>query len=258
MIDLTRIEGSALSTEPYKWAFVGGVFAPEDALALVESYPRDHFKTVKGYDTEKGYEYEARALVSMGSNTASHVESLSPAWQGLAEDLVSPGYRAAMSRLTALDLDTLPLEVNVFHYGPGAWLGPHVDLRDKIVTHVFYFNERWDEKDGGCLSILRSPVMSDAAATIAPVVGNSAVLVRSENSWHAVSAVARGCSQSRLSMTATFYSPGSVSTLWPPGDKTPLHYYDGTNKSETTPVAAPLWAKLYAKAASLVRGRETR
>jgi hypothetical protein len=254
MIDLTRFERSTLSTEPYGWAFIGGLFAPEDAAALVESYPRDNFKTVKGYDTEKGYEYEARALVGMGSNSVSHAGSLSPAWRHLAEDLLSPAYRAAMSRLTALDLGALPMEVNVFHYGPGAWLGPHVDLIDKIVTHVFYFNELWDEADGGCLSILRSQDMADAAATIRPVVGNSVVLVRSEKSWHAVSPVARDCLRSRMSMTVTFYRHGSVSTLWPPGDKTPLHYYDGTTVPETTGGAPPLWAKLYARVASLLRG----
>ncbi|MCA1632538.1 MAG: hypothetical protein LC802_02185 [Acidobacteria bacterium] len=88
MINLTRIERSTLSTEPYEWALVGGLFAPEDAAALVESYPRDHFKTVRGYDQEKGYEYEARSLVPMGGDAASHVADLSPAWRGLAGDLL--------------------------------------------------------------------------------------------------------------------------------------------------------------------------
>jgi hypothetical protein len=29
-------------------------------------------------------------------------------------------------------------------------------------------------------------------------------------------------------MTITFYRPGSVSTMWPPGDATPLHAYRET------------------------------
>jgi len=64
--ETTRIEGSTLSTEPYEWASVGELFAPGDATLLAASFPRDHFKTVVGYDGEKGYEYEARALVGMG------------------------------------------------------------------------------------------------------------------------------------------------------------------------------------------------
>jgi hypothetical protein len=226
MIDLSRIEGRSLETEPYRWAFVGKLFRPRDAAALAASYPRDHFKTVTGYDNEKGYSYEARALVSMGAHEASNADALSPSWRALAADLVSPAYRRALGRLTGCALDDVPVEVNVFHYGPGAWLGPHVDLKDKILTHVLYFNREWNEPDGGCLTILRSSSAIDAHATITPVVGNSAVLVRSETSWHAVSRVAAGCQRSRRSMTVTFYLPGSISTMWPPGDATPLHPYE--------------------------------
>jgi len=124
MIDLTRIDEQALSTEPYSWAFVGELFSPSDAAALVESYPEDSFKTLIGNDGEKGWEYEARSLIPMGAAAASHPENLSRAWQQLAEDLVSPGYREAMSRLSGQDLTTSAIEVNVFHYGPGAWMGP--------------------------------------------------------------------------------------------------------------------------------------
>lgn len=227
MIELTRITPAALAVEPYRWAFVDRLFSPADAAALAASFPRDHFKTVKGYDGEKGYEYEARALIGMNAAEPSRAEFLSPAWRRLAEDLLSPEYRRAMSRLTGMNLAELWLEANVFHYGQSAWLGPHVDLEDKIVTHVFYFNEAWAEADGGCLTILRAGDMNEAAAVIPPLVGNSGVLVRSPNSWHAVSRVRDDCRTSRRSMTVTFYRPGSASTMWPEGDATPLHEYRG-------------------------------
>jgi SM-20-related protein len=121
------------------------------------------------------------------------------------------------------------LEVNIFHYPLGGLLGAHADLTDKIVTHVLYFNRSWNDKDGGCLTILQSPDPSDIVTTVSPVVGNSAVLVRSDNSWHAVAPVVKSCRLSRRSLTATFYHPGSVSTMWPPGDNTPLHHYS-TNR----------------------------
>ena len=38
---------------------------------------------------------------------------------------------------------------------------------------------------------------------VSPLVGNSAVLVRSDDSWHAVSRVAEHCRLSRRSLTAT-------------------------------------------------------
>ena len=228
MIDLAHIEQRTLATDPFEWAFADGLFTPADSQALMETFPRDHFKTVRGYDGEKGYEYEARALVDMGADAPAHVESLSPVWRQLALDLLSPAYRQAIARLTARDLSALPMEVNVFHYGPGAWLGPHVDLKEKILTQIFYFNDSWDEKDGGSLSILRSAKLTDSVASVMPIVGNSVVLVRSERSWHTVAPVAKGCRRSRRSLTVTFYAPGSMSTMWPPGDTTPLHNYDET------------------------------
>jgi hypothetical protein len=225
MIDFTRIRNHVLARDPFDWAFMDNLYAPNDAADLAATYPTDHFKTVNGYDGEKGYSYESRCLVGMGSPTPSFPEGLSPAWRQLANDLVSPGYREAMSQLTGRDLSQFAIEANVFHFGPGAWLGPHVDLKDKIVTHVLYFNKTWDRNNGGCLAILRSSDMADEVSEILPVVGNCSVIVRSKKSWHAVKRVAEHCRESRRSVTVTFYAPGSVSTMWPPGDQTPLHDY---------------------------------
>lgn len=226
MIDTKRIAEHRLESVPYQWAAIDGLFSAADAAALATTFPRDHFKRLADYAGEKDFEYEARALIGMGETSISRAEELSEAWRTLANDFLSPGYRAAMSSLTGIDLGDAPLEVNVFHYPPGGSLGAHPDLSDKIVTHVLYFNESWNDADGGCLTILRSSNAADLVSAISPVVGNSAVLVRSENSWHAVSPVVKSCRLSRRSLTATFYHPGSVSTMWPPGDVTPLHQYD--------------------------------
>ncbi len=225
MINLTQILRHTLQTQPYAWGAIGNLFSPKDAANLAASFPRDHFKTISYYG-ERDYEYEARALIAMGGDTVSYPEELSEAWLGLARDLLLPAYRVALSLLTECDLTTAPMEVNVFHYGPGANLGAHSDLEDKVVTHILYFNRSWNREDGGCLTILGSADPADVAAEVEPIVANSAVVVRSERSWHAVSRVVSGCRRSRRSLTATFYREGSVSTMWPPGDITPLHRYD--------------------------------
>lgn len=225
MMNFTRISQHQLESDPYRWAAIDGLFSAPDAAALAATFPRDHFKRLADYAGEKDFEYEARALIGMGERTVSRAEELSPAWRALAADFLSDGYRAAMSTLTGFDLRTAPLEVNVFHYPPGGSLGAHPDLSDKLVTHVLYFNDAWNDADGGCLTILRSADARDVVRTISPVVGNSAVLVRSDDSWHAVSPVVKSCRLSRRSLTATFYREGSISTLWPPGDATPLHRY---------------------------------
>ena len=89
-----------------------------------------------------------------------------------------------------------------------------MDLREKLVTHVLYFNQKWNREDGGCLGILRSPDPADVAHEIVPVAGNSAVLVRSERSWHAVARVRGGID--RRAVNVIFHVPGSISTMWPP------------------------------------------
>ncbi len=227
MLDLTQIARRTLESHPYAWGQIDGLYAPRDAATLAATYPRDHFKTVSGHDGEKEYLYESRALLKLGETTVSHPEELSPVWRELAHDLLSPEYRTTMSLLTGYDLTAAPIEANVYHYAPGASLGSHLDLPYKIVTHVLYFNHTWKESDGGCLAILRSGDERDLVTAILPVVGNSAVLVRSDRSWHAVQRVAQGSTKSRRSVTVTFYRSGSVSPMWPPGDTTPLHRYEG-------------------------------
>jgi SM-20-related protein len=225
MIDLQRISRQHLDCEPYRWTVIDRLFSAGDAAALAATFPRDHFKRLADYGGEKDFEYEARALIGMGEQLISRLQELSRSWQALASDLVSPAYRAAMSSLLGVDLTSALLEVNVFHYPPGGSLGPHPDLRDKIVTHILYFNESWNDEDGGCLTILRSSDPQAIVRRVSPLVGNSAVVVRSDHSWHAVSPVVKSCRRSRRSLTATFYRPGSVSTMWPPGDDPPLHHY---------------------------------
>jgi len=232
MIDLDRISQRRLETEPYRWTVIDGLFLPGDAEALSGSFPNDRFKRHSYYGGDKDSEYEARALIGMGEQSISGPEKLSSTWRALANDFLGPAYRAAMSCLTGIDLSAASLEVNVFHYPPGGLLGAHADLRDKIVTHVLYFNASWNDDDGGCLTILRSSDPRDIVTTVSPVVGNSAVLVRSDDSWHAVAPVVKSCQLSRRSLTATFYHPGSVSTLWPPHDTTPLHHYPDYSKED--------------------------
>src|ERR1700682_188345 len=229
MIDLKRLSQHDLETEPYRWAVIDQLFSPGDAEALAATFPHDRFKRLSYYGGDKDSEYEARALIGMGEQSVSGPEKLSSAWQSLANEFLSTAYRKAMASLTGIDLSAAPLEVNVFHYPPGGLLGAHADLQDKIVTHVLYFNQSWNNDDGGCLTILRSSDPAEIVMTVSPVVGNSAGLVRSDKSWHAVAPLVQNCRLSRRSLTATFYHPGSVSTMWPPGDATPLHDYS-TNR----------------------------
>jgi hypothetical protein len=204
---------------------------------------------VKGYDGEKGYEYFSRSLIHMGAKAPSNPEALSESWRKLAECFLSNEYRESLSRLTGQDLSNAVLEVNAIHYGPNCWLGPHLDLKEKLVTHVLYFNEKWERADGGYLQILGSPEQSDVRGEVLPLVGNSAVLVRSEKSWHSVARVAQHCSTSRRSVNVIFHAPGSVSSMWPPGEVAELGEYRDGVWSPARNGKKPLFHKLIQKLA---------
>jgi Rps23 Pro-64 3,4-dihydroxylase Tpa1-like proline 4-hydroxylase len=213
-LQLAALTQASLTRDPYPHAVVTGLFDPAHRHALAATFPTDHFRIVSG-GAEKRYRYDARPLVAFGRDEVLFPDDLSPEWRALGEALASPEYRKALGELTGLDLTDAAFEANVFHYGPRCLLDPHPDLPDKIVTHVLYFNETWDSADGGCLRILRSSDPDDYVTEVLPLVGSSAVIVRAENSWHGVPAVRRGVARSRRSLTATFYRPGSKSTLFP-------------------------------------------
>ena len=176
IIDLSRISRSHLETRPYRWTAVDGLFSAADAAALAATFPRDHFKRVADHAGEKKHEYQVRSLIRMSAQSVSGEKQLSSVWQALAHDFLSPAYRGAMSGLIGVDLSAAELEVNVFHYPPGGLHGAHTDNRDKIVTHVLYFNESWNDDDGGCLLILKSSDLREIVTRVSPIVGNSAVL----------------------------------------------------------------------------------
>ena len=225
ILNLKAITASPMNQAPYRWAAIDGLFGADDAAALASAFPRDKFRNVAGHDGEKGFQYAARSLIHMGAAEPSHPLGLDPCWLALAKDLLSPGYREALSAASGLDLSSADMEANVVHYGPGAWLGPHVDLEEKILTHIFYFNPAWDPAEGGCLNILSSNDPADRVARIRPLVGTSSLLVRSKRSWHSVSPVSPGCAVSRRSLNVIFHRPGSISTMWPPRARISLRDY---------------------------------
>ncbi len=230
MINFETIANGNLNRQPFPWVEINNLFYIRDGSALASSYPTDHFKTVNGGDGEKKYSYQVRSLLPMGQSRISFPEKLSPEWLALAQDILSPAYREAVSLRTGYDLRQVPLECNVYHYDPGAHLGPHIDLPDKLVVHVLYFNESWDLKHGGFLAILNSADPVDVDTRVLPTIGNSALFVRCDHSWHEVKPVNESCRESRRSMVITFYKPNSPSTMWPPGETPSLHDYSGISR----------------------------
>ncbi|HVR89776.1 MAG TPA: polysaccharide pyruvyl transferase family protein [Novosphingobium sp.] len=215
ILNLAAIRHARMESEPYCWGRQTGLFTPEDAARLAANYPTSKFWTIAGVEPGRHYHYTARSLIAMGSGRPHGAAGLSDAWLALALDLLSPEYRAAVSDAVGLDLTDAPMEANITQYGRGHSLSPHVDLKEKLVTQIFYFNDDWDAADGGCLEIMRASDESAGAALIPPLLGTSALLVRSHRSWHRVTPVRDGLDRQRRSLNVIFHLPGSKSTMWP-------------------------------------------
>jgi len=217
VLDLGVIDGGERRAQPYQWAHIGPLAAPPDLERLARTVPLETAAMRADSDGHRSWSYHVRCLVPMGGRSAVRPHELDPIWRALADDLAGEPYRAALSRLTGVDLTALDLEANVFSYPPGGYQEPHPDLPEKIVTHVLWFNEGWQAAHGGCLRILNSRDELDVHEELLPELGWSALFVRSDDSWHSVTAVTDAAPLDRRAVVATFYRPGSPSTMWPNG-----------------------------------------
>jgi len=213
MIDLDALAATPLQQVPYDWALVDGAFERERAPALIDTFPTRDFWQIAGHDGEKSYTYDARPLVICGADHAVELSPLSEPWQEVVDDLLSPGYREALSTAIRRPLDDAVMEANIWRWPNQAHLGPHLDMTEKIVTHVFYLNAGWNPWWGGCLRILNSKDEDDLASEIPPLLGNASILVRSDRSWHTVSPVG-AAPVPRRSLIVTWLHAGSESPTW--------------------------------------------
>ncbi len=176
---------------------------------LAETFPEGGFVLREG-GLAHPYRSIGRRLVHLGSNDVIAPETLDPAWVDLCRILLSDDYRQAMSTLIGRPLDDAGLQITVYRNGPGCRIPPHTDDFPLVVGQVFYFNQVWDPAWGGDLLILASPNAEDVVARISPTNTNSSILVRSDDSWHAVLPVADDVAAheertTRLSMTVRYY-----------------------------------------------------
>jgi Rps23 Pro-64 3,4-dihydroxylase Tpa1-like proline 4-hydroxylase len=139
--------------------------------------------------------------------TAHRAQALGGDWGLLRDALAGPAYREHISRLTGVSLEDSTFTLDLWEYRTGDWLAPHVDKPEKLVTQIFYLAEDWRPGDGGRLLVLATDDPASVVRTLPPRLGSSAILVRSDTSWHAVEAPGPR-SPARRSVTATFWRRG--------------------------------------------------
>jgi Rps23 Pro-64 3,4-dihydroxylase Tpa1-like proline 4-hydroxylase len=213
VIDFDALASTHIHDAPYEWGLTKRALDPARAAALIDTFPAEDFWRIAGHDGEKSYTYSARPLVILGADRPANLAPLSDLWRELADDLLSPRYRESLGKAIGQPLDDALMEAAIWRWGHDAHLGPHLDMREKLVTQVFYLNAGWNPWWGGCLRILNSQDESDLASEIEPILGNASILVRSDCSWHAVSSVA-GAPVPRRSLIVTWLRPGNTSPTW--------------------------------------------
>lgn len=171
-------------TEPFVWAVVDSFAPPAVATRLAQTFPTDGFASSERSNGAPGHSksYRLESRILDVNDDVNH----GPDWHGFLAALRSGDYREAMSDAVGMNLRGLKLELSLWRYPPGGWLGPHTDKPDKVVTQVFNLNPGWRREWGGCLCILASDQEEDIIAELPPVLNSSVVLRRSQNSWHMV------------------------------------------------------------------------
>jgi GT2 family glycosyltransferase len=214
VLDVEGLRSSRLRSVPFQWARLESAVTAGHAAALSASFPTEGFWLIEDHDGEKSYAYAARPLITLGAREPVTAPDLDPVWHRLGEDLLGEEYRSALSALIGQSLDEAVMEASIWRWGAGHYLGPHRDMPEKIVTQVIYLSDGWRREWGGTLCILRSPDERDVHTEVMPDTGSSTILVRSDDSWHAVTRITEGAPAPRRNLIVTWYRPGTGSPVW--------------------------------------------
>jgi len=201
-VDLDAIAGCAVRAQPYRWGLIDPTFRRAELVrSLADCFPdapRDLFVREHG---DKRHRLEGWRLVEGG-------EAQLPAlWSELITEVHGPDYRRAVEAATGLALADCSREITFWCHSAGCYLDPHPDKPEKIVSHLFYFNEDWTRDLGGALLILGSSRFDDVVEAVVPNANRSVVIVRSARSWHAFDRIV-ATTRRRLAMQVVFHLPG--------------------------------------------------
>lgn len=197
------------NTTPYNWCSITDVFTKTDQQELAATFPHDNYRTVIA---NKGriQQFDIRPLIIDYDGVKP--ENFSPAWHRFLSYLRSPEYRQWLTAVTGIDTRELPVEASVFKYTRDCIMDAHTDLPLKVIGQVFYFNTEWAPEDGGSFCVLHSKNENDVHAKVLPLIGNSSIIERADNSWHSVDKTLTN--KSRRCVVVAFYKKGCTEGRW--------------------------------------------
>lgn len=159
---------------------------------------RPHDRYYLAYESSLYHRKDKDYALDEAGGTITH-EQLAPSWQAFIDELRDPlGYGGFVAR--ALGVSTFEMRF-AWHVGTrGSEVSPHRDARDKLGTHIFYFNPRgeWLPEWGGAFLALgdktvprENPDFTDFAyENSIDILDNRNFLFKNTpNAWHGVRAL---------------------------------------------------------------------
>jgi Rps23 Pro-64 3,4-dihydroxylase Tpa1-like proline 4-hydroxylase len=199
-----RFRSARLTTVPWSFSYLDEALPRDLATRLSRLFGELDLVACERQEGHKSYRFLTTTFD--GASRVSDTQCMS-----LLDFLRGDEYRELMSGLTGLVLDGCRCTLSFWEYQGGDWLAPHVDKPDKLVTQIFYLTESWNDGEGGRLLILTDSDWRSVMHALPPRLGSSSVIVRSEESWHAVERVPPGAAP-RKSLTVTFWTDEPAAT----------------------------------------------
>lgn len=197
--------------QPFPWYNFQSLLTDETFQKLYNEFPAlDFFEQHKGMARKHDQRphdryylaYEETIYKDLERSSQKgiiHHAQLSPAWQAFLDGLHSDsGYRGFISGLLGVENFTARYAWHVATSGRS--VSPHTDARNKIGTHIFYFNtsQDWQASWGGSTLVLdqkkyegMNPEISDFGRVEAvEVMDNRSFLFKNQpEAWHAVDTI---------------------------------------------------------------------
>ncbi len=187
LLDTHKLAKAEINTHPFQWAHFEKIFNDAILKELSNTFPMDNYELRSSSRVDKQYKIYQKILYDTRKNGIISSAILHNIWLELISNLVSNTYIQQLSQLIKQELSQCNIEINCWKYGHGCWLSSHTDKPEKIASQLFYFNETWDKSWGGAFRVLNDNDINNYHSEIFPGLGNSIILVRSDNSWHGVS-----------------------------------------------------------------------
>ena len=208
-LDVKKISRAQMQYTPYPNTSISYAIFKDKVDELRKTFPKDHYvfhSRKMGHD--KTYKLCGRPLIAVGIKEPVYSNYLSHEWQVYCGELLSPEYRDSISELIKIDLTRCFLGVDLWRFNPGdeCFISPHADVPWKTVTHVCYFVKEWHNEWGGLLGIHDCQDENDCKKLITPSMEISAILVRTDDSFHSITPVKKEAKECRKVLDIVFYN----------------------------------------------------